>query len=242
MAAVDVEIPLGERSLERDYNHSVDTEYKHLRQLADQEFKKRSSLAEQSKQAYERGEKAEAKQLSDQSKEHARKGDEYNQQAAAYVFRENNTDSADDEIDLHGLYVKEAQGYLDERIRTAINSNQSHIKVIVGKGIHSEDHIAKLKPAVVEMCEKNNLQYHIEEGNAGVVVVDLKGGYSPQQQQQQQQHPYQQQQQPQYQQQHQQQQQQGGYHQQQQQQQQSDETVDLIINILTCCLKKCFSK
>ncbi|KAF5092204.1 hypothetical protein D0Z03_002980, partial [Geotrichum reessii] len=59
-----------------------------------------------SKEAYNNGDGAEAKRLSEKGKKHGAKMDEYNAQAAQFVFRENNADSAGDEIDLHGLYVK----------------------------------------------------------------------------------------------------------------------------------------
>lgn len=103
----------------------------------------------------------------------------------------------------------------------------------MGKGIHSQSGIAKIKPAVVQMCEQNNLQYHVEEDNAGVIVIDLKGsgGYNPQQSYQQQQPQHHQQ--PQYQQQ---------QNQHQQQQQNTEDPATLIFNILTFCFKKCFSK
>lgn len=67
---------------ERDYNHSVDTEYKNLRNKAESEFKRRAELAQQSQDAYKAGDGAQAKKYSEMAKEHAKKGDEYNQQAA----------------------------------------------------------------------------------------------------------------------------------------------------------------
>lgn len=100
---------------------------------------------------------------------------------------------------------------------------------IVGKGIHSQNHIAKLKPAVVEFCEKNNLPHHTQDGNAGVIIVDLSQAsgyqgqpnmeYTPQQGHQnhnnQQQH-------------------------QSQQQDSNDDCVNLFVNVLTFCFKKFF--
>lgn len=84
----------------------MDPEYKRLRDLAHQEYEKRAECFEKSKQAYNNGDGAEAKRLSEQGKKHGEKMDEYNEKAKQFVFRANNADSAGDEIDLHGLYVK----------------------------------------------------------------------------------------------------------------------------------------
>lgn len=44
-----------------------------------------------------------------------------------------------------------------------------------GKGIHSQGHVAKIKPAVEEMMKKYNLSAHVDPTNTGVLVVDLRG-------------------------------------------------------------------
>ncbi|KAF5115458.1 hypothetical protein DV454_002292 [Geotrichum candidum] len=187
MSSAAVETSRG-GDLTRDYNHSVDPEYKRLRDLAQREYELRREAVAQSKEAYNSGDGAEAKRLSEKGKQHGAKMDEYNAQAAQFVFRENNADSAGDEIDLHGLYVK-----------------------------------------VVEFCEKNNLPHHTQDGNAGVIIVDLSQAsgyqgqpnmeYTPQQGHQnhnnQQQH-------------------------QSQQQDSNDDCVNLFVNVLTFCFKKFF--
>jgi DNA-nicking Smr family endonuclease len=40
----------------------------------------------------------------------------------------------DDTIDLHGLYVEEAEDVLETRIKAARQQGQTHLHVIVGKG------------------------------------------------------------------------------------------------------------
>ncbi|KAI8131892.1 hypothetical protein DUD61_004464 [Geotrichum candidum] len=207
MSSAAVETSRG-GDLTRDYNHSVDPEYKRLRDLAQREYELRLEAVAQSKEAYNSGDGAEAKRLSEKGKQHGAKMDEYNAQAAQFVFRENNADSAGDEIDLHGLYVK------GKSATTRADSL---------------NHIAKLKPAVVEFCEKNNLPHHTQDGNAGVIIVDLSQAsgyqgqpnmeYTPQQGHQnhnnQQQH-------------------------QSQQQDSNDDCVNLFVNVLTFCFKKFF--
>ena len=55
-----------------------------------------------------------AHELSEELKRILAQAEECNRKAAEYVFRENNEDSGPDEIDLHGLYVKEAEWILKE--------------------------------------------------------------------------------------------------------------------------------
>lgn len=160
-------------SPERDYNHATDSNYKQLRAKAHKLYEKRHELSEQSQAAYKRGDGQKAHELSVESKKILDQAEDYNQQAAEYVFRENNTDSAEDEIDLHGLYVKEAEFFLQLRIVQFIKTNQSHLNVIVGKGLHSKHGIAKLKPAIDEMCDESHLKHHIDPDNSGVLVINL---------------------------------------------------------------------
>lgn len=157
-----------------DYNHADDAEYKRLRDMAQKEYKRKAELSSQSQKAYQSGDGAEAKRLSEKSKEHAAKMDEYNAKAAEFVFRANNADSEADEIDLHGLFVREAIEYLEKRIGAALQRKESHLDVIVGKGLHSE-HGAKIKPAVEEMCEKYKFKYSIDDDNSGVIIIDFSG-------------------------------------------------------------------
>jgi hypothetical protein len=103
--------------------------------------------------------------------------DKYNRQARDYIFRENNAEGrvAGDTIDLHGLFVEEAEDVLEERIRVARQQNQSHLHVIVGKGNHSKNHVQKIKPRVEQVCQELGLQYRTED-NEGRIFVNLQGG------------------------------------------------------------------
>ena len=81
------------------------------------------------------------------------------------------------EVDLHGLYVKEAITHTDQSIAEARARGDNEIRLIVGsykpflylrrerradcmapfcagKGIHSTNHAAKLKPAIEELMQK----------------------------------------------------------------------------------------
>jgi len=67
---------------------------------------------------------------------------------------ENNRDSPPGTIDLHGLYVKEAIEKTEEAIANAQRQGTDELRVIVGKGIHSQGHVAKIKPAVQGLMQK----------------------------------------------------------------------------------------
>ncbi|WWD21271.1 hypothetical protein CI109_105755 [Kwoniella shandongensis] len=129
----------------------------------------------ESQQAYQSGDGARAHELSVEGKQHQAKQDQLDDQASAWIFDANNEDSPADTIDLHGLYVKEAI----ERTETAISQGQRRgqgtLKVIVGKGIHSQGGVAKIKPAVEGLMRKYNLTAHVDPDNAGVLIVDLTG-------------------------------------------------------------------
>lgn len=85
----------------------------------------------QSHQAYERGDGAAAHELSEEGKRHGALMDTYNRQAAEYIFRENNAVGRvdGDTVDLHGLFVEEAEAVLEERIRYARGAGQTGLHV-----------------------------------------------------------------------------------------------------------------
>lgn len=86
-----------------------------------------------SQQAYKSGDGARAKQLSEEGKRHKAEMEALNQQAADWIYYgktkalhirpqadhyiANNTDSAANEVDLHGLYVKEAVERTEQAIQ-----------------------------------------------------------------------------------------------------------------------------
>jgi DNA-nicking Smr family endonuclease len=57
--------------------------------------------------------------------------DKYNKQASDYIFRENNAEGRvdSDTIDLHGQFVEEAEEILEQRIRYAQQTRQTHLQV-----------------------------------------------------------------------------------------------------------------
>ncbi|KAK4169279.1 hypothetical protein QBC43DRAFT_307345 [Cladorrhinum sp. PSN259] len=162
------------------FNHrtseDLEREYDRLRDLARAEGDRKKSCFERAHEAYERGNGAEAKQLSEEGKRHQKKQAEYNKQASEFIFRENNAPGrvAEDTIDLHGQFVEEAEDILEARIRDAQARGQSHLHVIVGKGNHSTGRVQKIKPRVEQVCRDMGLHFATEE-NEGRIYVDLGG-------------------------------------------------------------------
>lgn len=163
-------------------NSTDEAEYDRLRALARSAHAKRNSCFERSRAAYASGQRALAKELSVEGKEHDRIGDDYHRQAKDYIFRVHNAGRAGDEIDLHGLYVLEAKEILGKRIRAEQGRGGRGLHVIVGKGNHSNGGVQKIKPAVEELCRDLHLQFSTEQ-NAGrmyISLVPLDGGLQQQ--------------------------------------------------------------
>lgn len=217
-------------------NAADEAEYDRLRGLARSEQNRRHELIRESREAYQNGDGARAKELSNEAKRHEANADNYNKQAAEYIFRVNNANQEEDTIDLHGLFVEEAEEILGTRIEAARRQHAKGLHVIVGKGIHSENHVQKIKPAVEKFCRDNNLVYSIEN-NAGRIYIDLQaegvGEVDPSQHgwayggQQQQHGGYQQHEQP---------------HYQQHQQEQQQDSASGLLGLLFGLIKKIFCK
>ncbi|KAK5664083.1 hypothetical protein OQA88_297 [Cercophora sp. LCS_1] len=168
---------VGGRAFNHPASNDAEAEYDRLRDLARAEGDKKRSCFERSQQAYQQGDGAAAKSLSEEGKRHQRQQDAYNKQASEFIFRENNAPGriAEDTIDLHGQYVEEAEDILEARIRDARARGQTHLHVIVGKGNHSTGRVQKIKPRVEQVCREMGLDFATEE-NAGRIYVDLTGG------------------------------------------------------------------
>ncbi|KAG8919137.1 hypothetical protein FRC00_011699 [Tulasnella sp. 408] len=150
--------------------------YKNLRAQAHAEGDAMARCFRESQEAYRSGDGGRAKELSNEGKRHQSEMDRLNREASDWIFEQNNLDSGPDEIDLHGLYVKEAIDHTEKAILSAQNRGDRQIRVIVGKGLHSQGSVAKLKPAIEELMAKHHLACQLDPHNAGVLVVTLNQG------------------------------------------------------------------
>ncbi|SCZ88967.1 BZ3500_MvSof-1268-A1-R1_Chr1-1g00861 [Microbotryum saponariae] len=159
----------------QDMANAQNSYYVELRNKAIQEGDLMGKAFSASKQAYASGDGGRAHDLSVEGKEHQRLKEQYNDQAAQWIFDENNKVQPRGTIDLHGLYVQESIDFTERAIRNARQEGLPELRVIVGKGNHSAAHVAKIKPAITSLMQKENLTAHLDQRNSGVLVVLLQG-------------------------------------------------------------------
>jgi len=94
----------------------------------------------------------EGERLVQEGREHQRTMESSNKTASEMIFRENNKDRKPNEVDLHGLFVKEAKLKVDETLSAAKKRGDSLVLFIVGQGLHSANG-AKLKPELTSYIE-----------------------------------------------------------------------------------------
>ncbi|KAJ3011842.1 hypothetical protein HKX48_006623 [Thoreauomyces humboldtii] len=160
------------------------------RALASTAAASRNSCYERSKAAFASGDGALAKTLSNEGKAHASDMDRYNDLASRAAILEHNSNakassssdnSGTDQIDLHGLFVKEALAALDKHVDRCRRAGVARTRVVTGKGNHSQGGVARIRPAVDAWCRERNLRATEDPRNAGVVELelDLKEGEEP---------------------------------------------------------------
>ncbi|KAK0485378.1 cytoplasmic protein [Armillaria luteobubalina] len=156
-----------------DQTDRLDEYYSGLRTRANKEGDEMARCFSESHEAFDRGDHAAAKDLSNQGKNHKQKMEQLNKDASNWIYLENNRGREPGEIDLHGLYVKEAITRTDAALAKARLRGDSEIRLIVGKGSHSEGGVAKVRLAIEELMHKYQLVAELDPSNSGVLVVNL---------------------------------------------------------------------
>ncbi|KZT57747.1 DUF1771-domain-containing protein [Calocera cornea HHB12733] len=159
-----------------DMQHAEDAHYKSLRAQANEEGDRMGDCFDRAHEAHERGDGAAAKALSNEGHEHQRRMEQLNTQAADWIFAANNNESPPGTIDLHGLYVQEAIDRTEQALQTTQAQGAPELRVIVGKGLHSKGHVAKIKPAIEQLMQKYRFAAELDPQNEGVLIVHLGGG------------------------------------------------------------------
>ncbi|PBK85101.1 DUF1771-domain-containing protein [Armillaria gallica] len=144
-----------------------------LRAHANEERDEMARCFDESHEAHIRGDRAAAKDLSNQRKNHKQKMEQLNKEASNWIYLEKNCHSKPGEIDLHGLYVKEAIAYTDAALKEAKLQGDSEIRLIIGKGSHSEGGEAKVRPAIKGLMCQCSLVAEFDPSNSSVLVVKL---------------------------------------------------------------------
>ncbi|MBW6440741.1 Smr/MutS family protein [Patescibacteria group bacterium] len=83
----------------------------------------------------------------------------------------------DVELDLHGLTKEEAREEVLDFLDEANNNGDKKVRIITGKGLHSENNKGILKEYVQSILDEKCLEYcdaKICEGGGGAINVKLK--------------------------------------------------------------------
>ncbi|KAJ7109902.1 hypothetical protein C8R44DRAFT_800888 [Mycena epipterygia] len=145
-----------------------------LREQAAEEGRRMAESFSQSRIVRLRGFRAEARRLAQAGKDHQRTMEALNKTASEMIFKEKNKDREPQEIDLHGLFVKEAESKVKEAILAGEQRGVPVIRFIVGQGLHTADGTAKLKPALAYYIGQMPRPVQVDSRNAGVLVVTLR--------------------------------------------------------------------
>ena len=145
--------------------------FKELEKKISEESKLMSDCFERAKKAYESGDGALSKQLSEEGKQHQELMKKYQQESANTMFEHLNKDKGDLEIDLHGQYVDNAMDFLKKRIEKLRGEKQPKLTIIYGAGNHSDEKGPKIKPAVLEYLKNEGITF--EEINHGSISANI---------------------------------------------------------------------
>jgi DNA-nicking Smr family endonuclease len=141
--------------------------------------RKQAELAQaatsQSQRAYARYDHHAARRYSDESKRHWTEYHRLNALAATEIFNSHNAKYPTDlsEIDLHGLFVSEALTRVEQHIQLCKKGGLRRTVLITGWGSHSKDGMAKIKPAMQELCLREGLKVLADRPNIGCMTVQL---------------------------------------------------------------------
>ncbi|KAG1890288.1 hypothetical protein F4604DRAFT_1709703 [Suillus subluteus] len=115
-----------------------------------------------------------AQQLSLRGETHRDNMERFNKAASTKIFQENNQRfTGSNTIDLHRLFISEAKLHFDDAVQEVRDSGESLLNVIVGKGNHSKNNVAKIKREIQEYGKSLGLGVAVNPLNDGRLVVNL---------------------------------------------------------------------
>ncbi|KAG2043487.1 hypothetical protein BDR03DRAFT_941544 [Suillus americanus] len=128
----------------------------------------------QSPEAFDGNNPELARQLSLRGETHRDNMERLNKAASTKIFQENNQRFAgSNTIDLHRLFVSEAKVHFDDAIQEIRDRGKSSLHVIVGRGNHSKNNVAKIKREIQEYGKSLGLGVEVNPDNDGRLVVSL---------------------------------------------------------------------
>jgi hypothetical protein len=87
----------------------------------------------------------------------------------------NNTNRPSNELDLHGLKVREALDITRERLTKFVKNKEPNLIIIVGRGNNSVNGVAKIKPAVTELVNEFHIKATPNKPNQGCIWIEPAG-------------------------------------------------------------------
>jgi len=95
------------------------------------------------------------------------------ERAVRRFYKARNSTKKPETIDVHGLRVAEAIEVTEKALRQAFKGKYPYVKVIVGKGIHSQGGVPVLKQAVMKTMQGLNIPCKIDPSNSGVLILSI---------------------------------------------------------------------
>ena len=164
---------------------SLNDLYKSKRNKAEEHARIRNQLFMRAVDAYLKGNRKLAKELSTKGREHDKEMHRLHREAGDNIYESRNKKLGLNVIDLHGLHIQEATNKLDQRIakikkmlkngssKRRKNKHNKHndnnndssssssyvIDILTGTGHHSFGGRAKLAPAIISWCKKKKIKY-----------------------------------------------------------------------------------
>lgn len=154
--------------------------HEQFRHSARQEELQRQAASQASQAAYHRNDHTGAAAYSKQAKAHAAERDRWNEKAALAYFAlanpmYNMTESTTLQVcDLHGLTIAEAIQKAKEHVRACRRLHLKETVLITGKGLHSQNGRARLKPALEQFCREESIGATIDPRNEGRITLSLE--------------------------------------------------------------------
>ena len=86
-----------------------------------------------------------------------------------------------EELDLHEMRLEDAVRSTNEFLEVCQKRGYRKVRIVTGKGLHSENGEAVLRPAIIGLCRNSSLVREVSvpkasEGGSGALTVILKAG------------------------------------------------------------------
>lgn len=142
------------------------------RDLANEYAKKRHDCFQRSQEAFKNGDKGQAFALSQEGKEWGQKMHEMNELVVKNILEPQQWKKTGI-IDLHGLFVKEAELAVKDFLSFHLKSqHRNYLEIITGAGNNSVvKHQPVIRPAVESLLKQNHLQFEMVHGDGAFLVI-----------------------------------------------------------------------